>query len=594
MAKTSVSIFEKHPKTTLLLIILGLAIAIDIVAAWLFIPTHDHDFRVPHPYFHHGLLPNQSQTTHWGPIAYPIATNSLGFRDATPRQVPLTSDKYRIVFMGDSHTEAVGVPFDKSFTGRLQSSIDTTRVEILNAAAVSYSPKLYYYKTKYLLEEVKLDFDELFVFLDISDIQNEYAYEEFNPSLIASQRIGPCIQRKLKQYSFLYYAIHKLYLEYQREKFYREISQELIDRNNTVDLYRTFFSHFHNEVLLNNPEFHTTISEWYSDESLYRRWGKQGIELMTIYMQKLADLCHRHRIPLTITVHPWRTQVRKGEVEDRHTQYWRSFAQKNDLRFISLYPLFVNELPAEEVIQANYIPDDNHWTTSGHQLVADKLFSFLALPAQDSNWFTIPKNSYHYHRSIVLQEAGKLDSALYSLSQAIKINPNQANYYYQRGQMQLAKNNFQSATEDFQQAFSLDSTHRKARLSNDLIPAYQSLHRTTQWLEDSVTDDGYIQRGKALMQLGRYPRAYEDFDQAQKLAPQNKVPYFYLGYIKQEAMGSPRESIPYYNRAIALDSAYIEAYRQRAKAFSSIGAAERATKDLNQVKQLNNSQQNSK
>ncbi|NQV76750.1 MAG: imidazole glycerol phosphate synthase subunit HisH, partial [Lutibacter sp.] len=40
----------------------------------------------------------------------------------------------------------------------------------------------YYYKTKYLIEEVGLDIDDLIVCIDISDIQNELVYQDFEPS----------------------------------------------------------------------------------------------------------------------------------------------------------------------------------------------------------------------------------------------------------------------------------------------------------------------------------------------------------------------------------------------------------------------------
>ncbi len=586
MPRSQKSIFETYPKTTLVLVVLVIVLLVDGIVGRLLVPTNDHDFRSAHPYYHHGLLPNRTQATHWGPIAYPIATNSLGFRDEEVRSIPLTSDKYRILLMGDSHTEAVGVPFAESFTGRLLTKLDTSRIELLNAAAVSYSPKLYYYKTRYLLEEIGLDVDEIYVFIDISDIQNEYAYQEFEPSTSPIAQVLPQVKSALRNHSFIYYATRRLYLERQREKFYRNISQNLIDRNNTVDLYRTFFSHFNNDVLLNNPQFHTTISEWYSDESLYQRWGKQGIELMTVYMQKLVALCEQHQIPLTITVHPWRTQVKKGEAEDQHTQYWRSFAQENGIGFINLYPIFINELPAEEVIQHHFIADDNHWTASGHQLVANKLSSFLLASAAENGLVSLSDEDAYYHRGIVLREQGKIDSAIASLSRAIEINPDRPDFYYQRGSIKLQQHAFQSAADDFQRVLHIDSTHRKAELSAKLLPAYQIAYETTSLPDEQPTDSLYVERGKAWLVMGRYLRAYDDFDQARQLNIRNKESYYYLGYIKKNMMQSERESVRYFDRAIALDSNYLDAYRQRAEAFRVIGAAERAARDQDQVGRL--------
>ena len=85
--------------------------------------------------------------------------------------------------MGDSHTEGVGVNFDQTFTGQIISKIDTSQTEILNAAVVGYSPRIYYLKTKYLIEDVGLKFDHLFVFFDMSDLQNEIVYKNFQPEV---------------------------------------------------------------------------------------------------------------------------------------------------------------------------------------------------------------------------------------------------------------------------------------------------------------------------------------------------------------------------------------------------------------------------
>lgn len=355
-----------------LLLLLG----IDLLAGLLLIPLDLHDFRTYHPYFHHSLLPLRQQTTAWGPISYEVRTNSLGFRDFQTREVSLQSKKYRILLMGDSHTEGVGVAYKNSFAGILQQRLSGKGIEVLNAAAVSYSPKLYYLKTRYLLEEIGMDIDELYVFLDISDVQNEYAYESFLPyEFNAYLRLRFSLKRWFREHSFIYYSIRKIRLQRERKDFYEKVTQSRIKYNNTVDLYHTFFKDLENPELLNNPDFHTSVSEWYSDESLYFRWGKKGTDLMSFYMEKLVELCYQHEIQLTMSVHPWRTQIRRGETEDLHVQHWKNFAEQHQVSFINLYPLFVGQGPADTVIASNYIPKDNHWNETGHQKVATCLYN---------------------------------------------------------------------------------------------------------------------------------------------------------------------------------------------------------------------------
>jgi hypothetical protein len=99
-----------------------------------------------------------------------IFTNSLGFKDARVREVPLRSDRKRVLFMGDSFTEALGVAYEESFVGRFAAAFP--QLEVLNGGVSGYAPSVYYAKTKYLIE-MGLQTDEVIVYIDISDIQEE-------------------------------------------------------------------------------------------------------------------------------------------------------------------------------------------------------------------------------------------------------------------------------------------------------------------------------------------------------------------------------------------------------------------------------------
>lgn len=126
--------------------------------------------------YHHDLAPMFSGKTNFGPIEYTLTTNSLGFKDSASRQIPLIPSRPRILFMGDSFTEGVGLPYKETFVGLIDAQWQK-QYDVLNGALSSYSPIIYYRKIKYLLETTKLKVDQVVVFIDISDIQDEILYK---------------------------------------------------------------------------------------------------------------------------------------------------------------------------------------------------------------------------------------------------------------------------------------------------------------------------------------------------------------------------------------------------------------------------------
>jgi hypothetical protein len=86
----------------------------------------------------------------------------------------MSSPLHRVLLMGDSFAEGLGVDFEDSFAGMLYSAgmSRPDKIEFLDAGVISYSPVLYYRKTKSLLER-GFHFDEVVVFSDISDVRDE-------------------------------------------------------------------------------------------------------------------------------------------------------------------------------------------------------------------------------------------------------------------------------------------------------------------------------------------------------------------------------------------------------------------------------------
>jgi len=371
------NIFERRPGVTITIFLLLLIIFIDFIAGIIFIKDDYQSFRVQHYYYHHGLRPNQHAFTRWNVNIYPFNTNSLGFRDFDVRKISLKKNQRRILFLGDSHTEGVDLPYELTYSGILAKKAEQKNTEILSIAAVSYSPRIHYLTTEFLIEKKKLECDEIYVFIDISDIQNELVYENYYPGKYNFlTRSFYCFKNFLLRNSFIYHSVKKIYTEKGKRKFYDRIAGKTKDEKNisetlSADLYYSFFTHFNDYILLENVQFHR-VGDWLYDEE-FRKLALKGIKLGQENILRLNEICRKNGIKLTIAVQPWHSQIKKRKASDDYTENWRMFAEKNNIGFINLYPVFINEENPQAVIKKYYIKNDNHWNREGHRKVAEFL-----------------------------------------------------------------------------------------------------------------------------------------------------------------------------------------------------------------------------
>ena len=156
---------ERNEKKILFFFVIFLYLIIDLIFSSVInlknFYNQKNNIFIKHPVYHHTFKKNSEWTDNYGKYGkYKIFTNSLGFRDFNIRQIKKKNYKnHRILFIGDSVTEGVLLDYEKTFAGLIQTKLKKYGYEILNAARVSYSPSIYFIKTKYLLEVEKLKFD---------------------------------------------------------------------------------------------------------------------------------------------------------------------------------------------------------------------------------------------------------------------------------------------------------------------------------------------------------------------------------------------------------------------------------------------------
>ena len=122
-----------------------------------------------------------------------------------------------------------------------------------------------------------------------------------------------------------------------------------------------------------NIKYQKNRVKWMYDQEVYQKWGKKGVENARSNMQKLADLCKRKDIELTIIIYPWLNTIDKGE---KQVEIWTDFTTKNGISLIDLFPVFsqkVRETSLKEVEKNYFLEGDVHWNAAGNRLIAESI-----------------------------------------------------------------------------------------------------------------------------------------------------------------------------------------------------------------------------
>lgn len=356
----------------------------------------ERQYRVRHPVYHHDLARNYvTDRALWGDRQYSVRTNSLGFIDRSTRQVDMESSSPRILFIGDSFTEGKGLDYEDTFVGIVDESLPA--VEVLNAGVSSYSPTIYWRKVKYLIEEVGLQFDEVIVYLDISDIEDESKVYRLCGDIVTQYACQfNDVREFLKDNSILLVGSFKFL---QKVGVTREIKSLIgkvhIPSNDRADdkvspqnggispdqpKPRGDSGDAPDEIDVERYSVNLERSLWTVDEELYEEYGKYGLEKSEKFMNKLHGLLSEKHIGLTIAVYPWPAQLYYNDKNSKQVVFWRNWADERDVDFVNHFDTFFQErqrLGVKNVLDSYYKGGDVHFNERGNRLIAQELLKHL-------------------------------------------------------------------------------------------------------------------------------------------------------------------------------------------------------------------------
>ncbi|CAN4275773.1 SGNH_hydrolase domain containing protein [Methylophilaceae bacterium] len=316
---------------------------------------------IRHPTYHHSLAANYNGLTSFDQqTEYRFCTNDGGFKSDCNNIV--NGKDYDIAFLGDSFTEGIGLPYEKTFVGLIAAKLSEKK--IANLAVASYAPSVYYIK---LLELINngYHFKEVVVYIDISDIQDEANYSIVNGKVIDT------IENTSKHYPL---PLINFGLKGFKSRFLAATNSG--PHATHLDLSDGVYSSEYRRSAW-------TVNK--SDEG-YGRIGLQAsIDKSVALLEKIHALCIKNNIKLSVGVYPWPGQILYDTEESKQVKIWRNFCSGKCAHFYNSFPtLFkiVESTSKEEVIANYYFKGDMHFNEAGNQLIAT---DFLKTYQADSN-----------------------------------------------------------------------------------------------------------------------------------------------------------------------------------------------------------------
>ena len=330
--------------------------------------------RVFNEYYHHGFKKKINNKITWGGNYYNICTDHNSFLISCKKKIKL-DNYYDVLFIGDSFTEGVGYPFEKTFTGIYSELSDK---EVANLGVLSYSPFLYYNKIKYILSK-GVSFKHLVVFIDLSDIEDDLNYFNISNNSSSNQSSNKIFEKETNE---------KVLNPIRNFLNFHELNiKNILSRNFIVsyNIYKIFQKIYFNQIIKDENRYIERIGwmkynfervSWSYDDNFlgYTNRGiKEEINNSVLNMENLYELLKKNDINLTIAVYPWPQSLLYKKKNSKYINTWEEFCKNRCKNFFNLFPIFDNSDNFINNYLKFYIYNDVHFNDFSHELIGNYL-----------------------------------------------------------------------------------------------------------------------------------------------------------------------------------------------------------------------------
>ena len=366
-------------------IVLSIYLSLDIIFFY-FLPIdlksklyNNRAHRIKSFYYHHDLRPMASFYDHWGYEKYQIFTNNLGFKDKNNRKINFKNRN--LLFIGDSFTEGVGIKYEDTFVGLIESKLKekNDNIEILNAGVQSYSTSIYLSKIHYLLNIKKLPITDIVVVVSGGDIFDDaYKYLNVDENFILNHvdhknKIVINLINFFKSNTLIYQVISRI----TPPKVIPGLIKSLFIKKTSLN-----YNEKENELLkISNDEISKMSFLYLQDYNYlfskdeFDRWGKNAIDKSINNLKELSKIVEKKNINLNI-FYLYEPAIILREPDIAVLTYIKdSFKslETNSVRFFELNDYFKGYKDKYEVYKNLFFINDIHLNKKGNKLVFEEI-----------------------------------------------------------------------------------------------------------------------------------------------------------------------------------------------------------------------------
>lgn len=311
--------------------------------------------------FHHLPSENIGINDYWGNKKFKVYTNEYSLRvKKEDRSLKIKSNKNYNAFIGDSFVWGIGLNYEDHFINKLNKIEDNN----INIGYVSWSPSIYHNRIKYLINK-KVKFDNIFIFLDHSDIADEglLYFEEPGGNIVRPWRKNKTetrnkIENFFKNYSFIYRLSQIIHDQFDKKNYIHNCKNKKIIKGYCFDL-----------------DTYNRFAHGYDNKIFKEKWVKKGQTKSENYVKKLKDLSIKNSFDIILVYYPSGLEVLEGIEfnKSEHFKFIKKLSILYNLKLINLNPIYENIKDPKKNYEYYFIKNDIHWNEESHK----QIFNFL-------------------------------------------------------------------------------------------------------------------------------------------------------------------------------------------------------------------------